>query len=97
MQDAAPGGHPLHIARSNQPGIAQAVSVVDRAFQHIGHSFNASMRMHRKATDWSLDWIVEGKVVKKKKWVEWIFATGCDRTAEENPRAFDDEPGLDKP
>ena len=49
VEDAAAGGHPLHVARTERALVAQAVGVVDRAGQHVGDGLDAAVRVPRKA------------------------------------------------
>ena len=49
MEDAAPGGHPLHVAGAEHAGIAEAVAMGDRAGQHIGDRLDAAVGMPGKA------------------------------------------------
>ena len=49
MQNAAAGGHPLHVARAELAAVAEAVAVVDAARQHIGDRLDAAMGMPGKA------------------------------------------------
>ena len=48
MENAAAGGHPLHVAGAERPVVAQAVGVVHRPRQHIGDGFDAPMGMPRQ-------------------------------------------------
>ena len=48
VQDAAPGGHPLHVAGAEQAAVAEAVAVLDVAGQHIGDGLDAAMRVPGK-------------------------------------------------
>src|ERR1700722_1377709 len=48
MQDAATGGHPLHVAGAEIAAIAEAVAMLDVAGQHVGDGLDAAMRMPRK-------------------------------------------------
>src|SRR5580658_1290487 len=50
MEDAAPGGHPLYVAGFKIAAIAQAVTVLDAARQHVGDRLDAAMRMPGKAS-----------------------------------------------
>ena len=49
MQDPAPGGHPLHVPRAKAAPVAEAVGVIDRAFQHIGDRLDPPVRMPGEA------------------------------------------------
>ena len=53
-----------------KPGIAQAVAVIDRAFEHVGHGLNAAVRVHRKTADRAFQRIVEGEMIEKQERVE---------------------------
>ncbi len=45
MGDAAPGGHPIHIARPDRLHIAEAVAMDDLAGEEIGHGGEPDMRV----------------------------------------------------
>jgi uncharacterized protein DUF2721 len=45
MHDAAPGGHPVDVARANRLHRAEAVAMQDLAFEEIGHRGKADVRM----------------------------------------------------
>src|SRR5687768_10476080 len=49
MQYAAPGGHPLHVARPEDSMRAGMVPMLKRAFEDNGHRLHAAMRMRLKA------------------------------------------------
>src|SRR4029077_6999463 len=49
VQDAAAGGHPLHVARAEIAAIAQAVAVLDIAGKNVGDGLDAAMRGPGKA------------------------------------------------
>jgi hypothetical protein len=40
------GGHPLNVTRRDSIGNAGTIAVGNDASKHVGHRFNASMRMH---------------------------------------------------
>ena len=66
MQDTAPAGHPLHIPRADNPHVPQAVTGAHIAFEDVGDSLDAPMRMGGKSLDGPFKRVVEGKMVKKK-------------------------------
>jgi hypothetical protein len=51
MDDAAPGGHPLHAAAHQFADIAQMILVPQMAVEHIRRRLEAAVRMRRKAGD----------------------------------------------
>src|ERR1700761_650211 len=51
MQDAAAGGHPLHAAGTQVAAVAMVVAMLHVTGKHVGHGFEATMRMLRKASD----------------------------------------------
>ena len=60
MDNAAAGGHPLHIASGNGAAVAHAVAVFDGTGEDIGDGLNAAMGMPRKAGK-----IILGHIVAK--------------------------------
>ena len=51
MDDAAPGGHPLHAAGLEQADVADAVAMAHAALEHDRHGLEAAVRMVGKAAD----------------------------------------------
>src|SRR5579872_5262319 len=49
MRNAGARAHPLHIARRNHAARAEAVAMLDRAFQHISDDLHIAMRMGAEA------------------------------------------------
>ncbi len=45
VENAAPGGHPLHIPGENGAAVAHAVGVLDLSAQHVGDRLDAPVRM----------------------------------------------------
>jgi hypothetical protein len=72
MQYAATGGHPLHIPGSDQSSIAQTITVVHGALQHIGYGLDSPVGMHREASNGAFNGVIESKVIEEQEWVEWI-------------------------
>ena len=58
VHDAAPGGHPLHVASGDRPGVAEAVGVIDGTGEDVGDRLDAAMRMPREALE-----VIAGHVV----------------------------------
>ena len=69
MNDAAAGGHPLHVARRDDPAVAQAVAVFDVAAQDVGDGLDPAMGMPGEAGQ-IIRGILVAKVVEKQEWVE---------------------------
>jgi hypothetical protein len=95
MQDAATGGHPLHIAGTDQARVAEAVAVMCGAFQHICDGLDAAMGMHGEAADRTLEGIVEGKMVEEQEGVEFVAGARRNGAAQFDARAFDGSLGFD--
>ena len=51
VENAAPGGHPLHVARAQRPTVAQAVSVRDAAREDVRDRFDPAVRVPREARE----------------------------------------------
>ena len=45
VDDAAAGGHPLHIPGADGPLVAHAVAMFHQPFQHVGDGLDAAVRM----------------------------------------------------
>lgn len=89
VQDTTPAGHPLHVARADQAGVAKAVTVVGGTLEHIRDGFYASMRVHGEAADGTFDGVVERKVIEEQEGIEFIAGTRRDGASQQNTGAFD--------
>src|SRR5262249_40219005 len=69
MDNAAAGGHPLHIAGSDGAVIADAVAMLHRSSQHVGNCFNAAVWMPREAFQVVFRHVV-AKIVEQQKGIE---------------------------
>ena len=49
MQDAAAGGHPLHVARGHFALVAETIAVLDRASEHVGDGLDPAVWMPGKS------------------------------------------------
>src|SRR5271168_1384106 len=49
VQDAAAGGHPLHVAGAEPALVTKAVGMLHRAGQHVGDSLDAAVRVPGKS------------------------------------------------
>ena len=69
VEDAAAGGHPLHVAGAQRAAVAEAVAVLDRAGQHVGDGLDAAVRMPREAGPVVLGPVV-AEIVEQQERVE---------------------------
>jgi len=69
MENAAPGRHPLHVARTEIAAITQAVAVFDVTGQYIGDRLDAAMRMPRKPGEILLRAVV-AEIVEQQERIE---------------------------
>src|SRR6476620_9809551 len=51
MHDAAPGGHPLHVARAERAAISQTIAMLHGAGQPVRDGFDAAMRVPRASRE----------------------------------------------
>ena len=68
VDDAAPSGHPLHVAVFQQALVARAVAVAHAPVQHVGHRFKAPVRVVGKAGN-VVTGVVAAKRIEHQKWV----------------------------
>src|SRR5579863_3612049 len=88
MNDAAAGGHPLHVAGADHAAVADAVAVRDRPRQHISDGFDAAMRMPGKASKIVLRNVV-AEIVKQEERIEILGVAEPERPPQMHPGAFE--------
>ena len=88
VEDAAAGGHPLHVARAKTAAIPEAVTMVDRACQHIGDRFDAAVRMPRKPGEVVVR-VVVPEIVEQQERIEFIRGAKTKRATQVHSRAFE--------
>ena len=71
MQDPAAGSHPLDIAGSQRPLVAEAVAVFDTAGQDIGNGFDAAVRVPGKACA-VIAGIVTAEIVEEQEGIKFL-------------------------
>jgi hypothetical protein len=73
VENAAPGGHPLHISCGDGPVIAHTIAVRHFSAKYIRDRFDTAMKVPGKP-GYVLTWVIVAKVVKQQEWVEgaWI-------------------------
>ena len=91
MDDAAAGGHPLHVARSYDALVSKAVAVGHVAFQNIGDRLDAAVRVPGKAFEVSRG-IGVAEIIEQQKRIEERDLAVSEDSPEMNPRSF--ESGL---
>src|SRR6266508_2136396 len=82
VQNAATGGHPLHITGTDQTGVTETIAVMRGAFEHISDRFNATMRVHGEAADGTLNRIIEGEVIEKQEGIKFVANARRNGTAQ---------------
>lgn len=73
MQDAPPRAHPLHVAGADEALVAQTVTMVRGALEHVGYRLDAPVRMVRETAQGPFEGIVEGEMVEEQERI--IFVT----------------------
>jgi hypothetical protein len=77
MHDAAPGRHPLDAAGAEQPRVALVVGVAHAAGEHVGHRFEAAVRMIREAGD-VVARVVGSELIEQQKRIERVEKLRAD-------------------
>ena len=93
MQDAAAGGHPLHVAGAELAAVAEAVAMIDIAGQHVGDGLDAAMRMPREAGE-IFGRPVVAEIVQQQERIEFGGVAEAERAAQMHARALDRGLGL---
>lgn len=75
--DAAPGDHLLSVAAAHMAGVAQVVTMLKIAFQHVGDRLETPVRMGRKAGD-EVVRTVGSKLVEHQNRVQPLAALQLD-------------------
>src|SRR5207244_4861595 len=88
VQNAAAGGHPLHVARTHAAAIAKAVAVLDATAQHIGDRLDTTMRMPRKAGEVVLGVLVT-EIIQQQEGIEVAGFSEPERAAQLDAGAFE--------
>jgi hypothetical protein len=88
MEDAAAGGHPLHVSRAERPAIAEAVTVIDIAAEHVRNGFYSSMRVPRESGE-VVARVVVAEIVEEQERIELRRISEAKSTPEVHAGAFD--------
>ena len=95
MNDAAAGGHPLHVAGGDSAAVAQAVAMLDCPGQNVRDRLDPAMRMPRKAGQVILGNLV-AKIVEQQKGIVVRGVAESERAPQMHARAFHGGLGLDQ-
>ena len=95
VDDAAAGGHPLHVAGGDGAVVAHAVAVLDGSGEHVGDGLDAAMRMPGKAGEIVLGNVV-AEVVEQQERVEVGGVAEAEGAAQMHAGAFERGLGLDE-
>ena len=93
MHDAAPGGHPLHVAFAERAVAAEAVAVFDGAFQNISDGLDAAVRMPGEAGEIILRVIV-AEIVEQQERIGLGGFAEAEGAPQLDAGAFDGGRGL---
>ena len=93
VEDAAAGGHPLHVAGAERAAVAQAVAVLDRAGQHVGDGLDAAVRVPGEAGEVVLRALV-AEIVEQQERIELGGVAEAEGAAQLDAGAFDGGLGL---
>ena len=91
VDDAAAGGHPLHITCTDHAGVAQAVAMLHFARQHIGDGFNPAVGMPGKARG-VIRRVIPAKIIQQQEWVKEVRVAKSKSAPQMHPRAFQGGP-----
>ena len=95
VNDAAAGGHPLHVAGGDGAVVAHAVAVFDGSGENVGDGLDAAMRMPRESGEVVLGDVV-AEVVEEQERIEILGVAEAERAAQMDSGAFERGLGLDK-
>src|SRR5262245_56739236 len=93
MEDAAAGGHPLHVAGAEVAAVAEAVAERDRPGEHVRDRLDAAMRMPRKAGDVILGTLIT-KIIEEQERIEVGRVTKAEGALQLHARALQRRLGL---
>ena len=94
VQDAAAGGHPLHVAGTERTGVAEAVLVLDGSREHVGDGLDAAMRMPGEARPVVVRTVV-AEVVEQQERIELCRIAEAEGAAQFHARSLHGRLRLD--
>jgi hypothetical protein len=92
VDDAAAGGHPLHVAGAERAAVAQAVGMLDGAGEHVGDGLDAAVRMPRNPRGSRRT--VVAKSSNRQKRIELVGGAEPEGPAQTHAGALDRGGGL---
>jgi hypothetical protein len=93
MNDPAPCGHPLHVARIDDPTVPDAISMFHHPTKDIGNGLNAPMGMPRKTLE-EMFGIIRPEIVEKEEWIELNHFIVTEGSFKMDPSPFDCWPAF---
>ena len=96
VDDAAPGGHPLHVAGIDGTAVPQAVAVLDGPREDVRDRLDAPVRVPGEAGQVVLRDVI-AEVVEQEERVEVRGVPEAERAAKVHARTFAGRLGLDEP
>ena len=87
VDDAAAGGHPLHVAAANDAPVAHAVAVLDGSAEDIGDRLDPAMGMPGKTPD-VIGRLARPEIVEQKERIEHRHLAVSERPPQVHARPF---------
>ena len=78
MENAAAGGHPLHVSSAHRALIAEAVAVLHAAAQHVRDRLDAAVRVPGESREVILGMLV-AKIIQEQERIEVARAAKPER------------------
>ena len=95
VDDAAAGGHPLHVAGGDGAAVPHAVAVFDGSGEDVGDGLDAAVRMPGKSGKIVLGNVV-AEIVEEQEGIEVMRVAETESAAEMDSGAFERGFGLDE-
>src|SRR6185503_2073682 len=94
MYDAAAGGHPLHVARTQHVGVAERIAMLVLAGEHVRDRLEAAMRMVGRAERRAGLPLHRAEVIDQQERIEMAEPCDRERPAHREAAALDRALGL---
>ena len=89
MQDAAPGGHPLNLARTDLTRVPERILVPDSSGEQVSHGLDPAMGVERKA-GLVIGRILRSKVIQEQKRIDMVEGARSDASFKPDAGSFND-------